>query len=697
MAVGLALVVAGCTGTGDMSSMPAVSPEPPRSEEERRQDYAAHPEFRNQYGLARVKAHYAYARGATGEGVTLGIVDSGIDPDHPKFAGRLEVDNLEGYMPDFDTCDDRAPDGACLSLLGHGTHVGGIMAAGRRADLGAAIGDAMHGVAFDARIISVGFPSLEEIVEDIVSEYPEPTPGQVREIAERVSNVEAVLEMKLASAFERLNGRVTAVNASIGLPGNIEDFDAGALHARFPNAIGAIAQADTPASERTVYVWAAGNSNGGGDPDGSVVSATSVDIVAGLPVRIPELRGHSLAVVATDRQGRIAEFSSRCGIAKDFCLAAPGVAIAGPAPGFYCPSGTADCYLTLEEAGTSSAAPFVTGGIGLLAQHYRGQLGNDEIVKRILATADRTGMYADADIYGQGFLDLDAATRPVGETRMLSGGSLSGPSAPSDASVFHLGAAFGDSLARGLAQIEVASFDELDAPFFRPLGDHVQPDAFAAPALGERLRALGRDPRGAAWHTGGTELRLRFEAAHGSISSAGDDAAAAGDGTVPGSLGSLSFSQDLGDTKLVFGYRAHPGWRFGLHAGGGPLAPGTFTDDGAFANPYLGFARDGASIGYAAAIDEAAFRVAASQGRARYGERRDAGSGEAIGVLTEYRFGRPDLAVQAGWLGESQAAVGGRPRGALGGIAADTVIAGLSAHRRLGTGWTLLASAHGGS
>jgi len=66
----------------------------------------------------------------------------------------------------------------------------------------------------------------------------------------------------------------------------------------------------------------------------------------------------------------------------------------------------------------------------LLAQQYRGQLGNDEIVARLLATADRTGAYADAEIYGQGFLDLDAATRPVGETRMLTRRSLSGPSAP---------------------------------------------------------------------------------------------------------------------------------------------------------------------------------------------------------------------------------------------------------------------------
>ena len=451
----------------------------------------------------------------------------------------------------------------------------------------------------------------------------------------------------------------------------------------------------TPAGERTVYVWAAGNAHGETDDDGTAVSATSVEVVAGLPVSIPELRGHSLAVVATDRQGRIAAFSNRCGIAKEFCLAAPGVDIAGPVPGAYCADGRRDCYLTVDEAGTSSAAPFVTGGIGLLAQHYRGQLGNREIVARILATADRSGEYADSDIYGQGFLDLDAATRPVGETRMLTGRSLSGPSAPSQASVFHLGGAFGDSLARGLAQIEVAGFDELDAPFFRPLGDHVRPHAFAAPALGERLRTLGRDPRGAA-RGGGTELRLRFDADPTPRGRGGETTAGAGDGTVPGSLGWLSLAREIGNAKLLFGYRAHPGWRFGLHADGGPLAPGTFTDDGAFANPYLGFARDGAGIGYAMDVGADALRIAAFHGTAQHGERRDPGSGQATGVLTEYRFGDTGLAVQAGWLAEAEATLGSRPGGAFGALASDTAIAGLSGHRRLADGWSLLASAHAG-
>ena len=518
VALALALALAGC-GAGTTVRPVDVTPDP-GTEEQQRAEYARHEEFRNQHGLARIKAHYAYARGATGEGVTLGIVDTGVDPDHPSFEGKLEASYVGDYDPDFGTCDDVGPDGACVSGLGHGTLVAGIMAAARQPapDAGAAGGPAIHGVAFDARVVSVGVGSrdLEEVIDEIVAEYPEdPTPEQIEELQARVLDVEAQLERELERdtgiAFVRLNGRVTAVNCSFGVPGNIEEFDARELRERFANVIAAMAQADVAAGERTVYVWAAGNAHGETGPDGSPVSASSVEILPGLPVRIPELRGHSLAVVATDPQGAIADFSNRCGIAKEFCLAAPGVDITGPAPAFHCEAGASQCFITVEEAGTSSAAPFVTGGIGLLAQHFRGQLGNDEIVERMLATADRTGVYADADVYGQGFLDLDAATRPVGQERMLTGVSLSGASAPEAQSALYLGPAFGDSLVRGLASAHVASFDELDAPFFRSLGDYLRPWGVAGSSLGERLRALGRDARGTPREMDGHGLQMRLD------------------------------------------------------------------------------------------------------------------------------------------------------------------------------------------
>ena len=89
--------------------------------------------------------------------------------------------------------------------------------------------------------------------------------------------------------------------------------------------------AQAGATDKLVFVWAAGNSHGNtcDDPalpecvDGKAV-ASSVSLFSGLAARFPELKPNTVAVVAIGRDGGIAEFSNRCGIAADYCLAAPG-------------------------------------------------------------------------------------------------------------------------------------------------------------------------------------------------------------------------------------------------------------------------------------------------------------------------------------------------------------------------------------
>ena len=691
-----------------MPEPPPVTTDPVESESELRQEYAAHPEFRNQPALEQVNAHYAYARGATGEGVTIGIIDSGIDIGHPKFDGKVlpESYNVAGYNPDYSFCAMREADGSCSFEGGppsHGTLVGGVMAANRQTDATNGTGSefAVHGIAFDAKLFSVGIP------------FGDP-PDYYDPIDLSLPGFLSSTDLEFAEISNRLNPSVTAINLSFGFFGNIEDYSETEIRGALPRTLEAIAQAATPASERTIYVWAAGNARGEVHFDGTIEPATSVELVAGLPVRIPELRGHSVAVVATDQNGEIASFSSRCGIAKEFCLAAPGVELTGPLPNAYCPTGSGDCYSS--ASGTSLAAPIVTGGVALLAQYYRDQLGNDEIVRRMLETANKEGIYADSDVYGQGFLDLDSATRPVGDTRMLTGQSLSGPSAPGSLSTVSLGPAFGDALSHGLASSEIASFDELDAPFFRPLSDYIQSNAGAVARLEERLWTLGNDPRGATWNTKGLELRMRLEPVssrqrYGLITSGISSGSnteltgfyshthrGLGYNTIEARLASLSLSRQAGSNEIFFGLRNHPGWRFGLHTTG-LITPETFTDDAAFTNPFLTFARNGAAAGVSMPIGKGALSVAAFHGAAQYGERRDTDTSQATGTLAEYRFADNMLsgvAIQAGWLMEPNRLAGSRPSGAFGELNADTVFTGVSAYHRLGAHWTVLGNVHAG-
>ena len=54
-------------------------------------------------GLGAINASTAYARGADGSGVIVGVLDSGIDPDHPDFAGRIAPRRLQ-FRRRLDRC-----------------------------------------------------------------------------------------------------------------------------------------------------------------------------------------------------------------------------------------------------------------------------------------------------------------------------------------------------------------------------------------------------------------------------------------------------------------------------------------------------------------------------------------------------------------------------------------------------------------
>jgi subtilisin family serine protease len=82
-----------------------------------------------------IGAPEAWAAGFTGRGITIGVVDSGIDAGHPDLAGRIaESANFTGEPDATDT-------------HGHGTHVASIIAGS-----GAASGGRYRGVAPDATL-----------------------------------------------------------------------------------------------------------------------------------------------------------------------------------------------------------------------------------------------------------------------------------------------------------------------------------------------------------------------------------------------------------------------------------------------------------------------------------------------------------------------------------------------------------------
>ena len=218
-------------------------------------------------------------------------------------------------------------------------------------------------------------------------------------------------------------------------------------------------QDDRSADERTIVVRAAGN-------DGEEWPSPD----ATYPLWFPEVRGHHLTVIAVDPMTREkADYSNGCGGLPDdwnryrsgrhYCLAAPGTVNAIDFDGTVSQG-------SHEVDGTSFAAPVVSGSIALLMEHFRtgrGGLGNTAIARRVVDTADNSGIYADSFVYGAGLLDLEAALEPVGVT--LTG--TSALSAPASTTVLVVPASMGDLGARFAAEgVEVASLDTLGAPFW---------------------------------------------------------------------------------------------------------------------------------------------------------------------------------------------------------------------------------------
>ena len=115
-----------------------------------------------------------------------------------------------------------------------------------------------------------------------------------------------------------------------------------------------------------------------------------------------------------------------------------------------------------------------------MKQMFRGQLSNTALVSRLLQTADKSGKYGSRQ-YGNGLMDLGAATNPWGVLSMGTRSSSVGSSSVSlDSTSLSLGAPLGDGLPQSLAQQEVAAFDSLGAPFWFPAASFTVPSRGAS-------------------------------------------------------------------------------------------------------------------------------------------------------------------------------------------------------------------------
>ncbi|KZY87369.1 hypothetical protein A3743_14760 [Oleiphilus sp. HI0072] len=119
--------------------------------------------YSEQWNLSLLKVEDAWNT-ATGDGVIVAVIDSGINPDHPDLRNQLTTSGYDfisdtEYSGDEDGFDDDPTD---LSRVHHGSHVAGIVAAQSNNSEG------ISGVAFNSRVMALRVLGVEN--EDGVSQ-----------------------------------------------------------------------------------------------------------------------------------------------------------------------------------------------------------------------------------------------------------------------------------------------------------------------------------------------------------------------------------------------------------------------------------------------------------------------------------------------------------------------------------------------
>ena len=346
-----ALLLSGCGGGGG-SSASVVADTPALVAA----DYQT-TEYNTQYGLGKINASEIYADGYSGSGVVVGVIDTGVDIDHPDL-----VSNIASGGYDYVDSDADASPASQGSSMSHGTHVAGIIA-GMKNDVG------MHGVAYSAKILPL-----------------------------RAGNS--------AGSFA-----TSAINSSID---RAISQGAKVINASFGGDSIATSLADKWKSAHTndiVTVHAAGN-DGGGNP----LLGAQLPYHAGYE----DLSATLIAVVATDTNNTITSYSNRCGIAKNWCIAAPGDGIYSTVA--VDDNNYASNYGTMS--GTSMADPHVAGAVAILRSKWPSKSAS-QVVTILYDTATDIGAAGIDIIYGRGLLNLDNALYSQGAltVRTADGGS----------------------------------------------------------------------------------------------------------------------------------------------------------------------------------------------------------------------------------------------------------------------------------
>ncbi len=596
-------------------------------------------EYNRSTGPSQHGAITAWAGGTTGRGVTIGIIDSGIDQTSPEFSGRIsaasnDVAGSRGLTnPDSD----------------HGTNVAMVAAAARDST-------GIVGIAFDATIAMFRADSVGTCATAVAT------------------------DPKSGCTFSDTN-IAAGVNAAVAAGAKVINLSLGGSPPNF-TLRNAVANA---AANGVVVVISAGNDGDSTDP---AVDPNNPDpFAAGL-----RAAGNGNVIIAgsVDATNTISTFSNKAGTEQAWFLAARGERVCcvyenGVLKVVTNPDGSRSAFVF---SGTSFSAPQIAGAAALLRQAFP-NLTAPQVVDLLLRTATDGGVAGTDGIYGRGILNITNAFAPQGATSLA--GSITAISL-GDTTVV-TSAPMGDAGARvtGLGAIVL---DGYQRAYHYDLGAEVrtaQVQPKLAPALSARVRhvAVGTDKVSLSFSVdaSGRAERLPWQ---------GLLRLSPADAQIAKVLAGQVVARIAPDAKIAFGFsQGADGLVAQLQGQAQPAflvarAPG---DDQGFGQDdvlSVAWRQQLGRWGIAASAEHGSPVTAAPVWSATYGfDRRRYDSADRYGLSVDRGFGDLQLAFGASWLAERHSILGARLADGFGGGGADSLFLDATGQWQPAPGWQL--------
>ncbi|MGV8960723.1 MAG: S8 family serine peptidase [Stenotrophomonas sp.] len=369
LAASLVMALAACGGGSGTKPdpVPVPTPPPPTAPPPTPTPPPSTPQPAFDAHLALTNAKAAQAAGFTGEGLRIGVIDSGVNRNHPTLAGRV--------VANYNYVDPKKNNLGIDDVVGHGTTVAQLAA-------GAAVGQWPGGIAPGAQIVSARIINDKAPTDD--------GSGKGNEVTGALG---------LAPIHQDL------INAGVRIMNN----SWGGLYWTNASATAPIAAEYRPfiIGNDGLVVFATGNES---KPNPSDMAALPSQPGPGGTRPAADLERGWLAVAALDTATptQLAYYSNACGVAMNYCLVAPGTSM------FIGADTTVGNLTYFYGSGTSYAAPLVSGAAALVWQAFP-YFSNDLVRQTLLGTATDLGAPGTDAVFGYGLLNIGKAVNGPGK------------------------------------------------------------------------------------------------------------------------------------------------------------------------------------------------------------------------------------------------------------------------------------------